>query len=187
MCFFIGLSPQLGILTGPIQKVANLAGYSNYSATLSTYLSDTYSEETRALGPMQLSYFFVAFISILCGPALHKRYSGKIPYFNLWYLFSYSYICLYFLVCNISHILLRPIDYFCLFHMIIVSLLLYDVISKSHQNYKFIYYRIALIFVIWMGTGWSIFKSHYIFDSKVREYTTYKVFFMHQDEINKLQ
>lgn len=181
-CFIIGLSPQLEVFVDKIQKIATLVGYSNYSESISTYLDSSYTAETRALGPMQLSYLIIAIASIWFGPKLHK-YQSEIPYFNVWYLFSYVYICLYFLFCNVSHILLRPIDYFCLFHMIIVSLMLYDIMEKSKINRKIGLLRTALILIIWTNISWSIIKSHYFLGEGEKEYTTYKVFFMHQDEI----
>ena len=67
--------------------------------------------------------------------------------------------------------------------IIIIRILIYTCGDISVINRKIGLLRTALILIIWTNISWSIIKSHYFLGEGEKEYTTYKVFFMHQDEI----
>lgn len=172
LCLIAGYTPQFQSLIKYIESVTLFLGYDNYSSVASEILNEEYTLERRAFGPMQLSYFLSGLIAIWYGKELHDKYSTKIPDFNLWYLFSTAYSCLYFLVCNVSHLMIRPILYFQLFQTIILSLLLYDMFNgKTEDKYN---RNLAQTFVciIWVALCWDIIKN----TGHPFECVTYKTF-----------
>jgi len=177
-CFVAGQTPAFQNFAGYVSDFATFFGYGGYAERTSVFLMQGKTDEALAFGPMMLSYLLTAYFTIWFGPYLKERYEEKIPYFNLWYNLSFFYICAYFLVCNISHIFIRPVQYFELFQMIIVSLLLYEFKYSEFRN-QLLY--ISLVIVIWTNISWDIKKNY----GKRWESTTYKVFFLRQDEVNK--
>ena len=171
ICFVAGQTPQF-------------AGFLNYFNFFVNNMDDSYSyvgnviertivegdNDTLSFGPMQLSYFLTSLATIWYGKDLKAMYKDKIPYFNLWWFFSFVYGCGYFLVCNISFMFIRPIQYFEPFQLIIVSLLLFY-FHNMRKNKQFW----LLIMVIWANIIWNIIKSVGVFGESV----TYKMFFFH--------
>ena len=179
VCFLAGQAPSFQNLIGFAENLSNAFGYEGYTERVGTFLSEGQTEEALAFGPMMLSYLLTAVFTIWFGPDLDKRYGQTIPYFNLWYNLSFFFACAYFLVCNISHIFIRPVQYFELFQLIIVSLLLYD-FGFSRLRNKMMY--ILLIIILWVNISWDITKTYR--SEQVWESSTYKVFFLHQDQVN---
>lgn len=179
--FLAGLTPQFQSVVQYAENLATLAGYDNYADRVTEFLQDDYEGRSRAMGPMQLSYLLFGYISVYFGPILRQKYEKFIPTFHLWYLFSFFYICAYFLVCNISHIFIRPLDYFSLFHMLILSLVLFD--YRSKEVFTFDIRRVAtlLIMLLWINTSWQMVKANNKIEKGKAEFSTYKVFFMNNN------
>lgn len=173
MCFIIGLTPKFQYLISSLSNIAQIAGYTDYVEEISTKLSGDSEAETRAFGPTMLSYFLICCSTIIYSPKLKSRYGNIIPNFELWYIFAYIYSCGFFLFSNTSHIFLRPISYFSLFLMLILSMLLFYFRENIKENR--IHYFL-LKFILWMGIIWTIFKLSKI-DSY--NYITYKFFWNH--------
>ena len=158
VCFILGRTPSFGSVVHYLEAVTNMAGYENYSDRVLDYAISGNAEEALAFGPMMLSYFLIAVILIWCGPYLKDKYEDRIPVFNLWYNLGFLYACAYFLVCNVSHIFIRPVQYLELFQMMIVSVLLYDLWIKSATGTREKYRLIAFVVIIWTNTCWDIYK-----------------------------
>lgn len=171
ICFIAGQTPQF-------------TGFLSYFNFLVENMDDSYSyvdnviertivegdNDARSFGLMQLSYFLTSLATIWYGKNLKFQYKTKIPYFDLWWLFSFVYGCGYFLVCNVNFMFIRPFQYFEPFQLIIVSLLLYYFHSMRRKKLFWI-----LTVVIWTGLIWNIIKSVGVFGESV----TYKMFFFH--------
>lgn len=185
-CFFIGNTPQFQQFAGYAGQFATLVGYDSYTDYVDKFLTTGYDEEIKSFGPTQLSYLLIGFFTIWYGPRLKKKYEEKIPSFNMWFLFSTIFICAYFLLCNTSHIFTRPLDYFSIFHMIITSLLLYDFkINMTYSQTSYIIKNVFLV-IIWTTIVWNIIKVDTGTIDKDEDRVTYKVFFMHMDEVRKI-
>ena len=177
ICFIMGQSPAFQGAITYAEDLAKLFGYEGYTERVGLFLSQGKTDESLAFGPMMLSYLLTAYFTIWFGPYLKEHYEDKIPYFNLWYNLSFFYACAYFLVCNVSHIFIRPVQNFELFQMVIVSLLLYEFRYSEFRN-QLLY--VSLLIVLWANISWDMTKS-----SGLRnESSTYKVFFMHLDQVN---
>lgn len=186
-CFVIGLSPQFQGLIKFAENIAELSGYSDYTVRVGGMLSGETSE-TRSLGPMQLSYLMIGYFIIIYGTRLRKKYGKAIMPFNVWYNSSFIYGCGFFLMANTSHLLIRIFQYFELFQMLMLSLLLYDFWLEHKSRSKKHALYIILVFTIWFNTSWNMLKSNnFNTDPMGIENNTYKFFFMHMDEINKIK
>lgn len=173
-CFFIGLTPQFQNFMSLVENMSNSVGYENYIDDVSRILNTSYTDEARAFGPMQLSYFICGLSIIWYGPQLGERYSKTITTFNLWYLFAVAYGCFYFLVCNVSHLMIRPIMYFLIFQSVILALLIQDLFTQSETDTAKRQTAWGLIAIIWVNITWNIIKH---MNSPV-ESVTYKLFFL---------
>lgn len=170
-CFLLGQTPQfasfLNIFNFLVESMDDSYSY------VGNVIQQTVVEgenNARSFGPMQLSYFLTALFSIWYGKELKVEYKSRIPYFDLWWLFSFVYGCGYFLVCNVDFMFIRPLQYFEPFQLIIVSLLLFYFYDKRRMTlFK------LLIFVIWVGLIWNMIKSIGLYG----ESATYKTIFFH--------
>lgn len=179
VCFIAGLTPSFQGVIQYAEMLSDIFGYEGYTERVTTFLSQGQTSEALSFGPMMLSYFLTALAIIWYGPQLKQRYENKIPYFNLWYNLSFFYACAYFLICNISHIFIRPVQYLELFQLIIVSLLLYDLgLSKFKRQLSYI----LLLIILWVNISWNVTKVSLSDD--IWESATYKVFFMHQEQLD---
>ena len=170
-CFVAGLTPQFaGFLSYFNFIVDNMDESYSYVGNVIEHTIVEGNNDARSFGPMQLSYFLTALATIWYGKDLKSKYKTKIPYFDLWWLFSFVYGCGYFLVCNVNFMFIRPFQYFEPFQLIIVSLLLY----YFYDMRKFIPFRL-LIMIIWLGLVWNIIKNVGVLGESV----TYKMFFFH--------
>ena len=180
ICFIAGLTPAFQGIVLYVEKFAYAFGYDNYVDNISTLLLQGQTDEALAFGPIMLSYFLLAICCIIFGPQLRARYEKLIPYFNLWYNFSFIYGCAYFLICNISHLFIRPVQYLELFQLVIVSLLLFDLGFSRFQKKSL---GIFLTIIIWVAIAWNVTKAYN--SGNDMESSSYKVFFLHQDQIDK--
>lgn len=182
LCFILGQFPSFQFFGQYAGNFANFIGYDNYSIRVADFLVKGDAKEALNFGPMMLSYFLLALILIWYGPQLKQRYESIIPYFNLWYNLSYIYACFYFLICNVSHIFIRPVQYLELFQLIIASLLLYDFFKLSKENSIYRLHYIIFIIIIWMNIVWDIYKNVGTFWDMV----TYKTIFFNFDKLQML-
>ena len=177
VCFVVGLTPQFRFVVDYGYEIFSFMDYEKDAEYMIQAVLGEVEEGALSFGPMQLSYFFIALINIWFGPILKQKFEQKIPYFNMWYFFSYIWACMYFLVCNVSHMYYRPFMYFMPFEMIILSLVLYE-LNQHYKANKLVIYLVT--FIIWVSISWDIIKA----ESHPRwENVTYKVFFMHMDEV----
>lgn len=181
MCFFAGLMPSYQNIIGYATALSDIIGYDDYTERIGILLSEGRTEEALNFGPMMLSYLLSSIFTIWFGPQLKNRYENTIPYFNIWYILNYIFACAYFLVCNISHIFIRPIQYFELFQLIILSLLLYDF---GYGKFKKQILYVILVVILWINISWDVTKAS--MSANQWESTTYKTFFMHQDQIDAI-
>lgn len=178
VCFVLGMTPQFQNFLGLFFFLVESLGTYDYVGNViqQTIVEGEMSE--RNFGPMQLSYFLTALAPIWFGSELKREYKDKVPYFDLWWFFSYIYSCGYFLVCNVQFMFIRPFLYFQPFQLIINSLLLYYFYCNKLRT-KFWGY----VGVIWLSTAWNIMKN---MDNPI-ESVTYKLFLFHNlDDWDKL-
>lgn len=173
-CFIIGLTPQFQNLVSYLEATLSMVGYDSYVDRISIILDKAYTQELKAFGPMQLSYFLSGLALIWYGPRLGRRYADTIPAFRMWYLLAVVYCCGYFLVGNVSHLLLRPLMYFGLFQTIILALLLYDLFQSDDCNSKDRNIAYLLIAIIWVNIAWNVTKNYGL----PFETVAYKTFFL---------
>lgn len=179
-CFLLGQTPSFQGFIPIVQNITYIAGYSNRSEFITSYLNQGLTEEALTFGPMMLSYFLLAVILITYGPTLKRKYEKRIPLFNLWYNLAFTYSCAYFLICNVSHILIRPVLYLELFQLVTASLVLYDLFYAVETPIKKKYYCYAVIAVIWLNTSWDIIKNY----NNPWNFTTYKTIFENKEKLD---
>lgn len=169
VCFAIGQTPSLQGLFKYVEQILFITGYDNYTDFYSNVLEGQ-GEEQLAFGPTMISFLLCSVVLVWYAPELQRTYGKVIPYFNLWYFFAVFYSCGYFLVCNISHMMIRPFQYFELFQAIMLALLLhyFSINKKRYQVHLY-----ALIFLIWVCTIIGIYKAC----NTPIEFTIYKTFF----------
>ncbi|WP_290071767.1 EpsG family protein [Muribaculum intestinale] len=143
-CLIIGRTPAFQNLADTINFLTAITGYDRYEGKVTEMLSGGYDDEKLGFGPMMLSFYLIGIFIMWYAPKLKETYGKYIPQFDLWYLLSNSYICIYFLICNISHIFIRPTMYFEVFQLIMASLLLLYFISRKYKYtlYASAYYLI---------------------------------------------
>lgn len=171
VCFLMGQTPSFQGLIKYIEPIVSSAGYEKHADFYAKALEGTTNEKI-SFGPIMLSFLFSSLAVIWYAPVLHRTYSDDNRYFNLWYFLSFIHSCGYFLVCNVSHMMIRPFQYFELFLVLMLALLLHHFHSNMN-HYKLHYY--ALVFIIWVCTIVGVYKA----SGLTREATTYKTIFFH--------
>lgn len=170
-CFILGQAPSFQGLLKYIEPIISITGYQNHAEFYIKILQGK-GLETLSMGPIMISFLLCAIVILWYAPKLHEEYGDKIPYFNLWFCLSFFYSCGYFLVCNMSHMMIRPFQYFELFQAIMLALLL-CYFSKYRNNFQIHLY--ALFFLIWTCTIIGVYKD----SGKSVEFTTYKTIIGH--------
>lgn len=178
-CFILGLTPSFTGLSGYIDILTENTNYDDYSEFLIQRLQSSKSEEALAFGPMMLTYLLIPIFIIWYGPKLQEYYEDEIPQFNLWFNLAFLYACLYFLVCNISHLFIRPVMYLSLFQMIMGAMLLKFLWDQTQINKHFITSLIIFSIVLATNTTWDVIKAQGIKE----ESTTYKIIFFHKKDL----
>ncbi len=154
-CVILGYSPSFQSLVSYAETISEITGYDNYTDRMSLFLNGGYTAEVHSFGLMMISYFLIGVFTIWFGPRLIYKYENDIPCLNLWYFLAVAYACLYFLVCNVSHVLIRPVHYLIPFQLIIVSLLLWDLLHEERmRNIAY-----ALIVIVCMECCWNLYKN----------------------------
>lgn len=182
ICFIAGQTPAFQAFTSYAEGFANLTGYEEYSSRVGSFLEQGNTAEALRFGPMMLSYFASAVFIIWFGPQLKKQYGTRIPLFNMWYNFSFFYACGYFLICNVSHIFIRPIQYLELFQLVIAALLLYDFYLNRKKSMKMRILLCVFVAILWLNITWSISKEV----NNSWNFITYKTLFTNQDILNQI-
>lgn len=180
VCFILGLTPQF---TGMSKYMTFMQDMSNntYGETLSMMLTTGYNSEAKSYGPMMISYVAITVFLIWYGPELYNKYAKTLPTFNIWFNFAYIYSCLYFLVCNISHLFIRPVLYLLMFQMIMAALLLHYLWHEYRLHGRKQGVTILFCCVIAMNTVWEVYKTLDI--SPSGGIVTYKLYFMNMDKV----
>ena len=167
ICFIIGRTPAFQGLIQYITPVMMSTGYAHHA----DYYADLLSEgdrEVLSLGPIMISFLISSIAVIWFAPALKEEYGDKIECFELWYLLSLLFSCGYFLFCNAGHMMIRPVQYFEFFLVIMLSLLL-NYMYENRQKYA-----LCLMLVsIWACTFIGVYKD----TGRPIENTTYKTYF----------
>lgn len=166
-CFIIGQTPSFQGFIKYLTPLVASTGYESYTDFYTNILIGK-SAEKLSMGPIMISFLLSSVIVIWYAPVLSEVFSTKIKYFNIWYLFSFVFSCGYFLVCNTSHLFIRPVQFFELFLAIMLSLLLhYLYISGLYRKFYIV------LFIICTCTLAGVYKD----TGKQYENTTYKTYF----------
>lgn len=179
-CVIIGQNPAFQGAVDYVQAIAKVTDYEERIDTITKMLMSEQSNETLSFGPMMLSYLLIPIFIIWYGPQLKEEYGDQLPYFNLWFNLAYLYSCGYFLVCNISHLFIRPMLYFSLFQMVMATLALHFLWTrlKEYGSNRWVCYFFCLI--IFTNTAWDVYKASK--SGYALETTTYKVSLFHNDQ-----
>lgn len=182
ICIVIGQTPAFSGMISYVQFITGATNYDVYSDKFSSLLGAGETDEALVIGPMMLTYIAIPIFIIWYGPELKSEFADIIPSFNLWYNLAYCYACGYFLVCNISHLFIRPMLYFSLFQMVMGAMVL-AFLWKAYKEYGLKQYALLLYcIVIFTNTAWDVFKA----SGRAWETTTYKVFLFHPDQRSRL-
>lgn len=168
-CFIIGQISSFTWFSKIIEPIFHESGYDHLGAYINNTIKNNELEKL-SFGPIMFSFFLISLILIIYSPALYEKYESKIKYFNIWYLGSYIFSCLYFLLNGISHITVRLAQYFEFFLVIMVSLLLSFFYERRSQHQTILY---GFILIIWICTIIGIYKVSWLSVDSI----TYKMFF----------
>lgn len=139
------------------QWFLNITGYENYGNINDPNVGGTF--RTMNWGPGRLSIFFSNVFMIWFYPELKTHFKDD-KLLPLCFVLAYVGMCLSNLVMNTSHFILRPLDYFVLFYLIMAAYLMVYFIKTK---------KIALAIVFFM-----LFYSHFII-------SVYKAVFIPKD------
>lgn len=170
-CLAVGQTPSFQGLVKYMEPLLVMAGYADLTDFYSTVLEGG-GHEALSFGPTMLSFLLGSMAVIWYGPQLHDRYARRIPMFHLWYFGAVFYSCTYFLVCNASHMMIRPFQYFEMFLALVLALLLHFLRQEGGRCQIHLY---ALVLILWMCTAGGIYKA----SGGGPESVIYKTFFGH--------
>ena len=174
-CVLIGQTPAYQQFAGYVQDATASFNYDRYSNTITDRLMAGKSSEALNFGPMMHSYLLIPAFIIWFGEELHERFGRIMPLFNLWFNLAYFYACAYFLVCNISHLFIRPLMYFSLFQMMMAAMLLYYLYEQKIRYGLRRTVFAAFCVIMLTNTTWDVIKS----SGQPFDITTYKIFIFH--------
>lgn len=170
ICVVVGQTPTFTWLINYAQPLIELIGYDDYSNRYAEISSGILSERLT-FGPMMISQFLCSLMIIIFSPKLYNAYKGKVVLFQHWYLLAYCFSCLYFLLCNLGHIVIRPIQYL-EFNLALMLALLLDFLYNSDEKFgRMAFYIVVLS--IWLYISTDIYK---VCGDPI-EFSTYKTFF----------
>lgn len=178
-CVILGNVASFTGLANYVQLVAGSMEYDRYGEMMSEMLLSGYDDEALKIGPMMISYILIPIFIIWYGAELKEKYGEVIPYFDLWYNLAFFYACMYFLVCNLGHIFIRPIMYFSPVQMIMATMVLQYLWTEYRRYGIRQSAAIAFCCVIAINSVWNIYKV----SSRSFESVTYKVFIFHKDQL----
>lgn len=170
ICFIIGQSPIFTGLVNYVQPFTDILGYDDYSSRYVDVFEGNLSERL-SFGPMMLSQFLCSILVIWYSPQLHSTYCEKTPMFHIWYFLSFCFSCLYWLVYNMGHIVIRPIQYLEFSLAVMLSLLLNMLFESDNKSFRSAFY--FTLIAIWLYISTDIYKA----TGEPIEFSTYKMFF----------
>ncbi len=178
VCLVLGQTPAFQGAVKYVEYITNATDYQVYEGIMTNMLMKGKTDESLSFGPMMLSYLLIPIFIIWYGPLIKERYGKFVPQFDLWYNLAYFYACGYFLVCNISHLFIRPMMYFSLFQMLMATMLLRLLWTEYRHYAARSMATILFCAVIATNTAWDVIKaSPYKYET-----TTYKVSLLHKDQ-----
>lgn len=183
-CLVLGQTPAFQSFAQYFKFVADATDYEGYGVSMTQLLLQGQTDLGLSFGPMMLTYILIPIFIIWYGPEIKEQFADKIPMFNIWYNLAYFYACGYFLVCNISHLFIRPMMYFELFQMIMATILLYYLWAEYKEYGIRQTVTLLFCFVISLNTVWDVAKSSGL--SPRLETKTYKTFIFHTSKQNPL-
>lgn len=135
------------------QWFLNLTGYSNY-----TNMDDpNVVGQFRSLnwGPGRVSILISNLLMIWFYPQLRAYFKNDslLPYF---FTFAFIGMCLYNLLANTTHYILRPIDYFTVFYLIMDSYLMIYLLKT-----KKVFVGVILAILIYTNSLFNVYKAVY--------------------------
>lgn len=159
VCVIIGQSPSFAALASYVEEFAIFIGYDRNATVLSDSLKSDVLGERLSFGPIMLSFLLISMYIIWYGPVLEEKYETQMPQFYLWYNISFFYASAYFLVCNLGHIFIRPIQYLELAQMYMTSLTLWYLLTEWKQYGGRPLSAILFIVIVELTLTWGIVKS----------------------------
>lgn len=175
LCVVLGQTPSLQNYVQLMAESISSIGYERYTEEMtSAVMGET--DGALSFGPMMLSYFLIPIFIIWFGPKLADAYGKEIKEFQVWYNVAYFYACVYFFICNISYLFIRPLMYFGLFQMLMATLLFKYLIDRIYRSRAMYLAAISYCVVIFTNSAWDVYKAS---QSRL-DHVTYKVFFMHK-------
>lgn len=179
ICFLIGQSNIVRSISSTIIELTSFIGYDRYVAVLEDVVfSEDGSHEQLVFGPMMLTYLLIPLFIVWFGPKLREYFGSKVKAFDFLFLCSVIYGSLYLLICNVSHILIRPIQYLEFTQMYMGAMTLMYLVKHYRTEIKQQISCLAFIVVISLNLFWSLAKTP-AFDYSIKEQKSYKTFFFH--------
>lgn len=173
ICVIIGQSPSFAALSSYVEEFSMFIGYERTATVLSDSLKSDVLGERLAFGPIMLSFLLISMYIIWYGPVLEEKYETQMPQFYLWYNVSFLYASAYFLVCNLGHIFIRPIQYLELAQMYMASLTLCYFFKERKQYENRTLSIISFTVIVLITLIWGIIKS----GGSQNDIFVYKTFF----------
>ncbi len=135
------------------QWFLNLTGYSNYTNMNDPNVVGQF--RTLNWGPGRVSILISNILMIWFYPQLraHFKNDSLLPYF---FTFAFIGMCLYNLLANTTHYILRPIDYFTVFYLIVDSYLMIYLL-KSNK----VFVGVILAILIYTNSFFNVYKAVY--------------------------
>lgn len=176
-CLIIGQSPFFTNFLNTFTTILDFAEYDRYENIATNLLERESMEDSLSFGPMMITYLLIPVFQIWFGPTLRHEYSGKVRMFDIWYNLSLAYAFLFFLLCNINQLFIRPIMYFSLPQMVMAALMLRTFILQFKDHKRNGLAMVAFCTVIATNTIWQVIKAQNVpFES-----STYKLIFFHPE------
>lgn len=130
VCLILGSNAVWIHSLSNIDSVTSLMGYDNYIEDL----TDQSEYKSFAFGPRMLINLTTYVLCIWYYPQI--RTYAKSPILDVWFKFFFIGVCAYYLFVNTSMIFLRPVEYFLIFAIPIISYTLFYL--KRNSNIAFI-------------------------------------------------
>jgi hypothetical protein len=164
---FIGMNPAWIQALDFVEKLLSFIGYEYYSENLDILVE---KKVEVSIGPRRVSILLMNLIVVWYKPVIKNVFKNTnyILYFNL----SFLGILLYNLFANSGHIFLRPVSYFTIFYILVLSYLLYYL--KPNKDYKI---SIRFIIVFFVAVSYMVFSILAGAVSPENDFNNYKFFF----------
>ena len=119
------------ISNGENKWLLDITGYSNYGNLNDPNVGNRW-KGLVTWGPSRISMFFGSLAFIWLFPEINEYFKSDklLPYF---YVLAFFGICVYFLLMNTTHFILRPTDYFLIFYLIMGAYVM-EYLTKSPRK-----------------------------------------------------